>query len=1149
MSSYVVARFVLDNSYKQHIKSLKPKFGSLFGEAVYFRTYSRVNTEGEKEKQETWADTVIRVVEGCMSIHKDHYIKNKLRWVDEQWQTFACEMTDYMFNMRFLPAGRGLWAMGSNQVYQRGAAALYNCSTTRTTNLCEDASWVMDMLMNGCGCGIKVDDWKIRAIKPDKKVVQKYIIEDSREGWVNSLFKVLNSYLPDKYGKIGEYYEFDYSQIREAGIKLSTFGGISSGAQPLIDLLRNVENVLDEYADGKIGNIRAVSDIMNLIGCCVVSGNIRRSSEILMCEADSDEYDDFIHLKDYERNPERINFGYMSNNSVILTKKDHFNDVLPQISKLMRKNGEPGFMNLINMQKYGRMGELMHDDANMVNPCITGDTVIYTDEGIKTVNELIGKQFTAIVNYKKYKSTDQGFWSVGVRDVNKISVRTSNNCILTMKCTSNHRILTPLGWQEIKDLKINDKVCTIYGEGVINNIEYSKPETVYDCTISEIHYFVSNGLYSHNCGEIALEHRETCNLAEVFPSRCFDDDETFNDEKFLKAIKYATFYCKTVSILPTHHRSTNSVISRNRRIGVSISGITEFIERYGMANVISTLRKGYKKILKEDKKFSREAGVPCSIRHSTVKPSGCSRRNMLVSTTRGLERLDEIGVVGGRQWQRIKSQVLTHYGQQEAKRFYVNGYVETRIITTEDGLELESSMNHKYQVVCNDTVIWKEVKDLEIGDKLMCKTNLHPNDIETTLPVRTIVTDKLDERISKFIGLILPFVSQKIMVRTQESRDFIDEFCKEYFGCHLVISDLNTIILPYEVYKWLGDCSINDMTSRLKMFRTSSKSNVSSFIEGIFMERELITCDSKINANDLLVLIRNIGKYGHISSNNVCMKTDVELYTIEEISQEVGIDIEGTYMLDTIKSIRESKCQTFDIEVDHSNHSYILGGVVSHNSISQLVGVPSGMHYPIFKYAIRRMRVSTNSKFCQCLKRSGIPNEVEYYRIKLQEGSKSLAKEQYKLYAIRDESQLEYIEINGEMYVKILHPETTVFEFPVDLGKAREAKDVSAWEQFSLLAMLQREWSDNLVSCTVYYNPETEGDQIDNMLTSFAPVIKSVSVLPHTEVGTYPQMPYEGIDKQEYERRKNELGEIDWSEFTGSEGMEPKFCTTESCEL
>jgi ribonucleoside-triphosphate reductase len=58
---------------------------------------------------------------------------------------------------------------------------------------------------------------------------------------------------------------------------------------------------------------RQIVDLMNLIGKCVVSGNIRRTAEIAFGECDDEE---FINLKNYEMNPERMAFGWVSNNSI-----------------------------------------------------------------------------------------------------------------------------------------------------------------------------------------------------------------------------------------------------------------------------------------------------------------------------------------------------------------------------------------------------------------------------------------------------------------------------------------------------------------------------------------------------------------------------------------------------------------------------------------------------------------------------------------------------------------------------------------------------------------------------------------------------------------------------------------------------------------
>ena len=95
---------------------------------------------------------------------------------------------------------------------------------------------------------------------------------------------------------------FDYSKIRPEGVPLKTFGGLSSGSKPLEDLHDGIRMVLDKN-DGKDITVTSIVDIMNLVGKCVVSGNVRRTAEIAFGEHDSQE---FMDLKNYEVNPQRM---------------------------------------------------------------------------------------------------------------------------------------------------------------------------------------------------------------------------------------------------------------------------------------------------------------------------------------------------------------------------------------------------------------------------------------------------------------------------------------------------------------------------------------------------------------------------------------------------------------------------------------------------------------------------------------------------------------------------------------------------------------------------------------------------------------------------------------------------------------------------
>lgn len=655
---FITERFELKEEYELKIRNMKPNFGfNGLGEFVYYRTYSRIKDNGE---QENWADTVIRVINGIMSIRKNHYVRNHLQWDNKYWQDYGLKIAIAMFKMEWLPAGRGLWVCGTEYCYERGSMALNNCAAVDTqNNLIEPVTWAMDALMNGVGVGFSTY-WNKTATKPDKNNRQKFVIPDTREGWVESVELLLNSYIPYESKREDKRFPtFDYSKIRKAGLPIRTFGGLSSGPEPLVQLHKRIEKCFDDFCDKKIDSTRLVTDIFNSVGVCIVSGNVRRSAEIAQGLIDDDT---FYDLKNYKKYPERAEIGWMSNNSVVMKEEKDFHKI-PEIAKRIRNNGEPGILNLWNIQKYGRYGKKRSDKANLTNPC----------------------------------------------------------------------------------------------------------------------------------GEISLESYELCNLSEVFPPRCKDEETIY------KAMEYATFYSSTIALLPTHSSKTNAIIARNRRIGVSVSGIAQWCEIVGFTEITRILRLGYKKVRNINQKLAREAGIPESIKVTTVKPSG---------------------------------------------------------------------------------------------------------------------------------------------------------------------------------------------------------------------------------------------------------------------------------------------------------------------TISLLSGCTPGIHFPTFKKAIRRVRVAANSPILPILVNAGVPNEDDTY------------------------SQ-----------------NTKVFEFIIDHGKTRPANEVSAWEQFSLLAMMQRTWSDNSVSATIYFEPETEGNQLEYMLAQFIPVIKSVSMLPHTKNGVYAQSPYEGITDEEYENRKKDIKIIDWTQLRGSQPKGEKYCTNDKCTL
>ncbi len=260
--------------------------------------------------------------------------------------------------------------MGTPVVHKKNlSAALNNCAFVSTedmeSNPTRPFEFLMDASMLGVGVGFDTKGrGKVAVLGPSDETPIKYVIDDNREGWVESVSMELKSYFGVK-GVKQPRVEFDYSAIRPEGMPLKTFGGVSSGPGPLKDLHKSIAEVLDKRV-GKTLDSRSIVDLFNLIGKCVVSGNVRRSAEIAFGEADDDE---FLDLKNYEKNPDRMAYGWSSNNSVFAQiGMDYTN-----IANRLRDNGEPGLAWLENMQKFGRMADGPNWKDRRVkggNPCL-----------------------------------------------------------------------------------------------------------------------------------------------------------------------------------------------------------------------------------------------------------------------------------------------------------------------------------------------------------------------------------------------------------------------------------------------------------------------------------------------------------------------------------------------------------------------------------------------------------------------------------------------------------------------------------------------------------------------------------------------------------------------------------------------------------
>jgi ribonucleoside-diphosphate reductase alpha chain len=189
-------------------------------------------------------------------------------------------------------------------------------------------------------------------------------------------------------------------------------------------------------------------------------------------------------------------------------------------------------------------------------------------------------------------------------------------------------------------------------------------------------------------------------------------------------------------------------------------------------------------------------------------------------------------------------------------------------------------------------------------------------------------------------------------------------------------------------------------------------------------------------------------------------------------------------------------------------------------TVSQLVDSSSGIHSRYSEYYIRRYRISSIDPFFKMLKDQKFPMEAE-------NGQES-----------RDESEVD----------------TWVVSFPIKSPSGCITKDeMNAIEQLEWYKRIQSNWCEHNASSTIYVK-DSDWVDVGSWVYKNWDIINGVSFLP-VDSGYYKKAPYEAINKDKYDKLKNDLPIIDYSQLTKyekedhTEGAKSLACTGERCEI
>lgn len=270
---------------------------------------------------------------------------------------------------------------------------------------------------------------------------------------------------------------------------------------------------------------------------------------------------------------------------------------------------------------------------------------------------------------------------------------------------------------------------------------------------------------------------------------------------------------------------------------------------------------------------------------------------------------------------------------------------------------------------------------------------------------------------------------------------------------------------------------------------------------------------SKEELEDICTLLYRINKH---SLALACHQKDTE--KVVHKNMRMGIGVTGV-----LQSTEEQKGWLSEVYTmiriydehysakNKFNRSIKITTVKPSGTLSLLPGVTPGCHPAYARYMIRRIRIASNHKLVQVCRDKG-------YHIEFQQNFDGS----------EDKS-------------------TVVVSFPFrHPDHAILAKDITALDQLKTVKWLQEVWSDNSVSCTIYYKPEELAGIKEYLADNYSDNHKSLSFLLHSDHG-FKQAPLEEITKEEYDIFINST-EIITSVEEASIGLDDE-CASGACPV
>ncbi len=319
---------------------------TVYQQVIYKSRYARWLPE--ENRREDWNETVERYFD---------FLETKVLLTDQ----VRSVLENAVLNLEVMPSMRALMTAGA--ALDRCNVGAYNCCYVPIDSP-RAFDEILYILMCGTGVGFSVEHNNVEKLpivnEHFEKTDSTIVVEDSKAGWAKA-FRELIAML-----YAGQVPSWDLSKLRPAGARLKTFGGRSSGPEPLNQLLVFTVDKFKKAAGRRLTALEA-HDIVCKTGEVVVVGGVRRSALISLSNLNDREMQEAKSGRWWELEGQRA----LANNSACYTRKPDILTFMGEWFSLVKsQSGERGIFNRDAARKIAaKNGRRNANHSFGTNPC------------------------------------------------------------------------------------------------------------------------------------------------------------------------------------------------------------------------------------------------------------------------------------------------------------------------------------------------------------------------------------------------------------------------------------------------------------------------------------------------------------------------------------------------------------------------------------------------------------------------------------------------------------------------------------------------------------------------------------------------------------------------------------------------------------